>query len=354
MGLGGLLGGLLGAAGSYMGSKQQSKAMLKMQKEQYKQLNSAAKGLEEGFQSVIDDIMANPAGYAGTRVKAALYQNVSLDDSLRASIAANLNNFKGASGLASRVNEHTLANDMARFRAFFPKGFDTMGALSNQANSLSMGQLPQDVINSILSNSAGRGAGFGVPGGNSPASLKDLGLASLDAVDRGASLFQQIIGAAESISPISRQMTAANYQFDPRTALQADMSQALLQQQSQQNYNNLAATPDPALAMQAQLRLQMTSNSASTKAGTAAMQQQPVMPYAQIYGQAGNALGQGLGALFSGFGGGGNEGGGGGSWFGGGGSNNTSFNPSAYNSYAQNYNSNLSSGAAPKAYVVNY
>lgn len=352
MAIGAIIGGLAGAAGSFFGAKQQGKDAEKAQKRQIAQLNAAAEGLRTDYQGVIDQIMRNPAGYAGSRVQAALYNPVSLSESLRGTLGANTANFGRASTLARMTNEDTLANDMARFAQFNPQGLATFGNLGRQAQSLSAGQLPQDVLQQIIGARAGSSAASGVPGGQSPATLRDLGLSSLDAINQGGSLFQQIIAAAEGVSPISRQMSAAQYQFDPNTGLQTDLTQALLGQQSQQNFFNLAATPDPALAMQAQLQLQMANSVASTKAGIASLPQAAPMPYAQLYGQIGNALGQGIGALF---GGGGNSGGGFSSGFGSGGSNYGGYSsPSDYNAYALSYNQNLSGSAAPKAYYVNY
>lgn len=337
------IGAIVGGVASYLGASKQAKAAEKAQKRQIKQLNAAAAGLKADYESVINQIMSNPAGYAGTRVQAALYNPVNLSESLRGTLGANFNNFGRASELAAMTNRDTLAGDFSRFRQFNPQGLQTFGNLSRQAEQLSAGQIPADVMQQIISARAGGSASSGIPGGQSPATLRDLGLASLDAVNQGSSLFQQIIQAAEGVSPMSRQMSAAQYQFDPNTGLQTDLTQALLMQQSQQNAFNLAATPDPALAMQAQLQLQMANNVASTKAGIASLPQATPMPYAQIYGQIGSALGQGLSSLF---GGGGGSSGGFTSGFGG------YSSPASYNAYAMNYNQNLSGDTAPKAYLV--
>lgn len=335
-----MLGALIGAAGSYLGAKQQGAVTKSQQKRQIAQLNKAASGLEQGYQSVLNQIMSDPTGYAGGRVQAAMYENVNLTDSLRNTVGANQANLDAINNLVGQTNRATLQNDFSRANAFSPDILNSLQSLAGNAAMLSSGQLPQDAISQLISSRSSQAGASGIPGGSSPATLKDLGLSSLDAMNQGASLFQQVLQGAESISPISRQMSSAQFQFDPNTGLQTDLSQALLQQQSQQNYFNLAAAPDPAKQMQAQLQIQMANNAASTRAGIAGLQQSPVMPYAQIYGQIGTALGNGLGSLF---GGGGGGGGGFSSGFG-------SFNGGAYNSYAMNYNQNTS--APPKAYVT--
>lgn len=310
-----MLGAILGAAGSYFGGKEANKSAEKQQKRMIAQLNAAAEELKTSYQGIIDRIAANPVGYAGSKTQAALYQPVNLGDSLRALLGGNSANLAGAQALVNRTNQGDFQQAQSRINSFDPTALGTLGNLGRQANSLSQGQLPQDVIQNIFAARAGSSGASGTPGGAAPAALRDLGLSSLDAISQGGSLLQQVIQGAEAISPISRLMSAQQYQFDPRTALQTDLSQALLNQQSQQNYFNLSSQADPGLQLQTQLMIQMANNAASTKAGIAGIQQAPIQNYGAAYAQAGNALGSGLQSLFGNlFGGGGNSDGGG--WFG--------------------------------------
>lgn len=338
-----MLGAIIGAAGSFLGAKSQQKAQAKMQKRMLKHLNAAAAQQRAEYQAVIDQIQADPTGYAGSRVQAAQYNNVALADSLGSTIGANRQNLSAASDLAWNTNAATLANDLTRISQFAPGALATLSNLSSSAQSLSAGQLPQDVIQQLISQRSSSSAAAGIPGGSAPATLRDLGLTSLDAVNQGASLLQSILQSAEQISPIGRQLSPAQFQVDVNTGLQTDLAQALLQQQSQQNAYNLAATPDPAKSLQAQLQIQMANNEAATRAGQTPLMQTPTIPYAQIYGQVGNALGQGLQSLL-------------GNIFGQGSSTSQSgpyggMGASAYNSYAQSYNSS-NQNSPQKAYVV--
>lgn len=295
-----MLGSLIGAAGSFLGARKQQKAASKNQKRMLRHLNAVGDELTNSYQDIIDRIMADPSGYAGTRVQAAAYENVDLAQSLANTIRANQQNLGATSNLVSQTNRATLANDIERISGLAPGVMSALQGLSGNAASLSSGQIPQDVIQQIIGARSSQAAATGIPGGSSPATLRDLGMSSMDALNQGSSLLQSILQAGEAISPISRQISAAQFQFNPQTGLQTDLTQALLQQQSQQNAFNLAAAPDPSKSLQTQLQLQMANNTASIKTGQTPYLAEPVMPYAQLYGQIGSSVGQGLGNLFGG------------------------------------------------------
>lgn len=318
---GALIGSLVSGGLSYLGAEKQADAASEAGILQQMLLGKAAKNLTKAYQGVIDDISGNPTGYAGSRVAPAHYQNVNIEESQRNNVQGNLNNLPLINELVSGANRATTANDIERILGFDPRALSTIGNLSEQANMWSSGRLPTDAIQDIVSNSATRYGSANTPGGSQAATLRDLGLNSMDATQRGASLFQQILQAAEGISPVSRQVAAPQFFITPQQGLQTDLQQSLLQQQSQQNANNLNAAPDPALNLMAQLRLQSANTAASIRAGGASLVQPNMTPYASIYGQIGNALGQGIAGLF----GGGQQG------FSQGFGN---FNPSAYNTQA--------------------
>ncbi len=309
-------------------------------------MNKAGKNLQAEYGKVIDAIASNPAGYAGTKVTPAEYNPVDITASQRSSVSGNLQNLDLINQLVSSSNRATTANDIERILNFDSRALSTMDNLSSQANAWASGRLPQDAIEDIISNASSRSAAYGTPGGGAPATFRDLGMNSMDAVNRGASLFSQIMQQAESISPVSRQIAAPQFFITPQQGLQTDLQQALLDQQSRQNANNLNAAPDPALNLMAQPRLQAANNRASLTAGAASMVQPNMTPYASIYGQIGNSIGQALTGIFGG--GGSSFGGGFDSGFGSSGG----FNPAAYNAYAMNYNQNAGGNTPLKAYAV--
>lgn len=306
------------------GNSQQADAAQESSLFQLMLMNKAGKNLQKEYQAVIDQIASNPAGYAGTRVKPAEYNPVNISESQRSSVQGNLDNFDLINQLVGRTNSATTQNDISRILNFDPRALSTLDNLSSQANAWSSGRLPQDAIQDIISNASSRSAAYGTPGGAAPATLRDLGLNSMDAVQRGSSLFSQIMQQAEAISPVSRQIAAPQFYITPQQGLQTDLQQALLDQQSRQNANNLNAAPDPALNLMAQLRLQAANSRAQLTAGSASMVQPNLTNYSSMYGQLGNSISQALTGAFGGGSFGSSMGGGFSSGFG-------SFSPSSYN-----------------------
>ena len=350
MAYGALIGGLVSGAMSFLGGSSQADATAEAAKDQIQALRRASRELDESFSSIISDVEARPAAFAGQRVQGAPFQPTTLAGSQADAISANAGNLDDILSLVGRSNQATIQGDLARVNQLFPGYQQTMGNLSNAATSLSGGQLPFDRVQDIISDRASASGSFGVPGGAGPATLRDLGLNSLDAVNQGQSLFQSILQAADQlVSPISRQTAAPQFFASPQESTQLNLSQAQLQQQSQQNINNLNAQPDPAANLLMQLRIQQATGKASTQAQVAGISS-PVVP--STMGLAAQSFAQPLGnAIGSLFGGSNNQGfdQGFGS-FGGGG-----FNSQAYNSGAQYYNTfgpGSSAGVPPKAIVV--
>lgn len=341
-----LLGAAIGGAFSYFGAKEQTEAAQETAFFQMMLMQNAGKRLKEAYDEVVSDIEADPRGYAGSKVRAAEYNNVDTAESQRSGVEGNIGNLDVINQLVGQTNRATLENDRTRADFFAPGTSDTLSQLSRAALGLSSGQLPDDVVQDIISDRSSRAAALGTPGGSGAATLRDLGLNSLDAISRGSDLMRANLAAAESISPISRQIAAPQFFISPQEKLNTDLQQAQLDQNSRQNKYNLDAAPDPGKNLMAQLKIQGANQSAAIRAGVAGIPQ-PQFPSAQVYGAIGNSIGNAIANL--GNGGGGGYGGGYNTGFG---SSQGGFNPAAYNAYATSYNQNLSSGQAPKAIVV--
>lgn len=346
---GALLGSLISGAFSYFGGQEQASAQQDQDWLRIMMMSKAGKNLQKAYDGVIADIASNPTGYAGSKVQAAMYEPVDITESQRSSVQGNLDNLGLINQLVSGANRATTANDIERILSFDPNAMQTLGNLSENAAMWSSGRLPTDAIEDIISSRSSSSGAYGTPGGAGAATLRDLGLNSMDAVNKGASLFSQITNAAESISPVSRQIAAPQFFITPQQGLQTDLQQALLDQQSRQNANNLNAAPDPALALQMQLRLQAANSRAAMTSGNASLVGNNTVPYASMYGQIGNSLGNAIAGLF---GGGQQSYGGMGGGFSSGFGSSPTYNPAAYNAYAMQYNSNLTGDTAPKAYAV--
>lgn len=343
---GALLGGLVSGGLGYLGSKKQSEAANEVAFYQLILNKKAQDAYNQGYDELIDDILGDPSGYAGTRVEGVPYVPTSLDVSLADVIAANTGNFGGIAEMIRSANRETTANDMRRLEAMIPGGSQTLAQGGKAAYSMMRGEIPQDVQDAIMSARAEQTGQMGTPGGFGPAYNKDLGITSLDLMQQGTSMFGQITNMAEQLSPVNRQMATGQMFFQPSAGAALNLEQAQLGQQSGQNIANLAATPDPAKVMESQLRGVKLNTTAAMASGAAAAYNPAIPPYAQIYGQIGNTIGNAVNAAFSG---GGAASSGAFSSPSGGFGNYQS--PQAYNDYARYYNSAYPN-AAPKAYVV--
>lgn len=273
-----LIGAALGAAGSYFGSKSQADATEDANDRQINMLRNAATELSESYDQIIGQVNRNPSLYAGSKVQGVAYDPINLKGSQAQALASNFGNLSSMQQLAGQANQGTLDNDLNRIRQMFPDFDSVLGNLSSSANSLSSGQLPFDSIQDIISNRSSSSAAFGIPGGSGPATLRDLGLSSLDATQAGASMFQNILQAADQhVSPVSRQVAAPQFFASGQESVALDLNQAQLQQNSGQNIANLAAQPDPGKNLVMQLMLQQANTRAGTQAQVAGLGQ-PAVP----------------------------------------------------------------------------
>jgi len=112
--------------------------------------------------------------------------------------------------------------NIARAARIDPNFSDNLGTLSNQARALLRGELPQDVLDERIRDRAQISAGTGVAGTAREATLRDLGLDSLDAINRGASLFQQANDIREQVDPISGRLNTRDFFIDPTRQIGID------------------------------------------------------------------------------------------------------------------------------------
>ena len=283
-----------------MGMKEQQHQADRLAWWQANQLRKAGEEFEDDFQSIIDDILADPSGYAGSRVMPAMYQPTSLDESLQDVLNTNSGQFNAIANLISTANRYTTANDMNRIESMAPGTAGAMESGMGNAASLMAGVIPDDVREQVFSNRAGMSAAAGVPGGAGPLVAKDLGLTSLDMMNQGTSLFGNIVNAAQAISPVNRQMAPAQMMYQPSAGVSLNLEQAQLMQNSQQNAYNLLAAPDPALSMIAQLQATQALTEAGINTSLPIAAPQAMTPYAQIYGQIGGTMNNVIQGLFGG------------------------------------------------------
>lgn len=287
------LSGILGGVGGAVGGAVQANAAKQIAKDQQRALEAAAAKLEQDYQDALGS-----AGNAFGRVpQAALFDPINLSRSQLDSVRGNQSALSAIDQLTSGANDATLRGDLSRIQQLVPGYQATSQNLGRAASALSAGMLPFEDVQDIVSDRSSSSGALNVPGGSSPATLRDLGMSRIGAINQGNSLFQSMIaGANAGVSPVSDQMRTGSFFTSPQQQGNLDLQQAQLIQNSDQNANDLAASPDPGSAGRLQLRLTGANNAASTRAQIAGLDS-PIIPnYASYFGQ----IGSGLGDLFFG------------------------------------------------------
>lgn len=272
---GGALGGAAISAGSAKKASEGRDAAYKNALDYVTGLRNKSPGfLEAAFGSPLDP-------------EAFLYEPVDISQSQLDTIQGNMNALPGAIQLMDRVNPEIWRNDLSRIRQFMP-GFDeARNTYIGNTQALLRGQLPFQDVEDIVSNRSSLSASLGTPGGSRNATLRDLGLSRLDAMNQGGSMFQNFIQMAEAISPNAKQMRPQDSFFTPNERLQADILQRSLEQQGRASAAQAEAMPNPAqnALMNAEIGVRMAGLGAGYQPS-----------------QSGNILGAGIAQAASAFG----------------------------------------------------
>lgn len=208
----------------------------------------------------------------GTKVnpEAALYNPVDLSGSQLDSIYGNLAAGQAASDLSSQTNQAVDAQALAHQERISPGFSENYGQINSQIGDYLSGEIPQDVREQILRETAGVGGQLGTPGTSGATMNRNLGLTSLDLANRGQSLFGSMTQLANSyISPQQNQMTPQSSYLNPSERLQADIRQRENATQANLNAAMLAAEADPGAAGLYNQELQAQLSAAGISAGIA-------------------------------------------------------------------------------------
>jgi hypothetical protein len=136
-----------------------------------------------------------------------------------------------AAGLQKTATEFNDVSNRAYQEQIFrlaPGLRSAVGDLSENAASLSRGEIPQDVMDQVVNNRAfknfssgiGRNSGLG-----SGLTAADLGLTSLNLIGQGSALTGQTLGYSQALNPSN--MTASSLMFSPQQLLQRMDQQAV-------------------------------------------------------------------------------------------------------------------------------
>jgi len=238
-------------AGAAVSSAGSAKAAKKQREAEIQGRNNAIKASEEAMNRLTGNLSdADKKKIFGSKPNATFPKSVAQD--LTENIGQIENQgLPAAQRFTERINEQ-LSDDTVRFNterieSFVPNFQDTVQTIGNSANDLVHGRLPTDVFQNVVGNTVGGANMLGTPGGAFPAVLKDLGLTTLDAMQRGQESAQSLFGSlATSISPTPNFLGAQS--LLPFTSLNADqrVTQELAVTRATQAAELIAAMPDPA------------------------------------------------------------------------------------------------------------
>lgn len=200
---------------------------------------------------------------AGGKPKAAEYQPVDFGEQQLQTVYDNYNNMGAIRGLNDLTNRVISNQAMNRAQKFIP-GFKQM-LQQEGANSgaLLRGELPYDDVLGIASHANGLAGALGVPGTGTPATLKDLGVSRLGAMQSGQGMLQSMVNQAETVSPAGRYSRPQDYMVYPNQTIPWQIDQRQLEQQSLQNKYNLDAGVSPTQLAQNAAAVSGASNPAS-------------------------------------------------------------------------------------------
>lgn len=196
------------------------------------------------------------AGQAYGRIPdAAKYKPVNINFEQLEAIFRNQDALPAITGLLKNSNKFITDDALRRASKLIPGYRDAMATYGRAGNDLLNGRLPYEDVLGIVSDRNELTNSLGIPGSGINGTLKDLGLSRLDGIKAGGGILKDMVGIAETISPIGRNTTPQSFMLSPQERINYGMQQNQLIQQSQQSANNLAASGDPAAYAQMQLQL---------------------------------------------------------------------------------------------------
>lgn len=192
-------------------------------------------------QSLINSLGFNNQQVFGSVPEAEPFEPIDFDEEQRKALAGSLSSLGDVEQLTDRINNIISEQNRDRVEQLIP---GASGQIANNISALLAGRLPGIDVADIISDRAESNAAIGTPGtGRFSATLKDLGLRSLDAQARGQSMFESFLS---TVDPIQRRSVPQDFIPSVENRIGTELFQRELDQQSRQSAANLAATPDPA------------------------------------------------------------------------------------------------------------
>lgn len=176
---------------------------------------------------------------------AAMYDPVDFDRAQIEAIMANRDALPDIQQVMAGANTAISNDAIRRAIKLIPGYMQSMRTMGSNTNELINGRLPFEDVMDIVGDRGAMTGALGIPGTGGAATLKDLGISRMDAMKTGSGMLGDMIGMAETISPRGSYVTPQSMMVSPMDRIRNEMEQNGLVQQSNQNFNNLAAQADP-------------------------------------------------------------------------------------------------------------
>lgn len=190
----------------------------------------------------------------GTKPLVAGFQDVILGDEQMKSILANLKAFQsGDLQQLGNLYQDYMFNLYGRaglnLKDLISKGGGTVGQMLGTAREQLMGLVPRDVQEFVRRTTAQQNLGSGLFGGAMGAAnwARNLGMTSLDLINKGANLAGQAGNAAARWAGIASgtMLPPGSFLINPMQQYESTLQNRLIQRQIQQERFNVAAAPNP-------------------------------------------------------------------------------------------------------------
>ena len=158
--------------------------------------------------------------------------------------------------LTASINKALRDDSETRINGWVPGFTKSLGTMGNNASELLNGRLPfQDVLD-IVSKRQELSNTLGTPGTSTNATLRDLGLSRLDAMNQGGDMMSRITQLAQAIDPMEQRSRPQDWMYTPSQSIPwkiqeqqfgatLEANQAMFKHGVDQNNAVLAATGDP-------------------------------------------------------------------------------------------------------------
>lgn len=174
------------------------------------------------------------------------------------------------SDINQQYADETLSMNLDRILSFIPNFNEQSAYINTASEDLLSGQLPFEDVMDIVSDRGSLAGSLGTPGGSFNASLKDLGLSRLSAIQQGQNMFQSFAQTLASVvSPIPQY--ARGDEILPYTSLTAQgrVQGELATVEAAQKAALIEAMADPAAAALFGEEFLFQSTAAGIKSGSA-------------------------------------------------------------------------------------